>query len=489
MRLDDLPEGNIYLLVKYVDGSHFRDTNPFTLAREFDRLKLEIITANSIRSGALLVRTRTKTSAISLEKTEDLLGRAITVEVADRLNTVEAVAHAPSLRNIDDDELIKELGPQGVVGVRRLGSRGGQRSPQLCLRFRGLAHPTYLNAGYERLPLRLWVRSPPMCRKCASFGHTQHWCRSEAPCCLRCAAPHHTDECQEEQRLCPHCGGPLAAWDRTCPVLQYRLRRAEEDQRAGAGPPYDPSTNGRQVMSTTAAPEKPTTEDVETQTKETPKMVEADTQTKTTSKKDATTTIKPAITSKGTECAKAKTKTSSVQTDDLPIFDGIVTYVEPPQHKQPAKPKSKPEEERQSHSSHPDQWWSDRTHEPRDADLPPAAGTRSSYKAKRSADDGDTLQTAQQTTSEHPEMDDRDLFPKEKKSEVPDDDHTHTFLYDDGSQPARKTTHLYRYGDSVRVVDLDLRPGRRALTAAQRGFYFDRIQGRRLYLQRKPNPK
>ena len=387
MRLEDLPEGNIYLLVKYVDGSHFRDTNPFTLARELDRLQIETITANSIRSGALLIRTKNKNSAALLERTTEVLGRAITVQVADRLNTVEVVAHAPSLKNLSDEELIEELGPQGVVGVRRLGSRSGQRSPQLCLRFRGLAHPAYLRAGYERLPLRLWVRAPPMCRKCASFGHNQHWCRSEEYCCLQCAGPHHTDECQEQQRFCPHCGGPHAAWDRSCPVLQYRLRRAEEEQRAGTGPHAEPSNIRRQDTAEPTIPEKPTTKETGTQTKPTTKMVEAEAQTKKTTKKDAATNIKPMTSSKaiGNACAKPKTKTTYAQTDDLPVFDGIITHVEQPEQEQ-AQPTQPVPQEKQSSTSHPDQRWSGRNPAPRSADLPPAAGTRSSYKGRRNED-------------------------------------------------------------------------------------------------------
>ena len=62
MSLEDLPEGNILLLVRYADGSHFRDTDPFSLAQELDRLHIGTITANPILSGALLVRMKTKTA-------------------------------------------------------------------------------------------------------------------------------------------------------------------------------------------------------------------------------------------------------------------------------------------------------------------------------------------------------------------------------------------------------------------------------------------
>ena len=236
MALEDLPEGNVFLLVRHSDGSYFRDYNPFSVARDLDRLQIEVVSANVIRSGALLVRTKNKTSAQTLANQEELLGRAISVEIADRLNTVEAVAFAPSLKTITEEDLVAELGAQGVIGVRRLTSRDGQRSPLLCFRFRGLAHPANLIAGFEKLPLRLWIRAPLMCRRCSHFGHTQRQCRAVTACCLRCAGPNPTDSCAESLRYCPHCGGPHAA----CAILRFRLRCAEEEQRATAGPPLEP---------------------------------------------------------------------------------------------------------------------------------------------------------------------------------------------------------------------------------------------------------
>ena len=370
----------MFLLVKYTDGTNFRDTNPFTLARELDRLLIGTVTANPIRSGALLIRTKNKTSAKTLTERTELLGKNVIVEVADRLNSVEAVAHAPSLKNITDQDLITELGPQGVIGLRRLGSRDGRRSAQLCFRFRGLTYPAYLTAGYERLPMRPWVRAPMMCRRCASFGHTQQRCRSEQLCCLRCAGPHDTDNCEENRLFCPHCGGPHAAWDRSCGVLQYRLRQAEVEQRASTGPSPEPLLSGGQDTS-----ERPTMKSVGCQTSTTNKMAEASTQTKNATKKDVANTTKPETSTKSTDYKRPNIKTTAAQTDDLPIFDGMVTIIQPldDPKDQPAPPKTSQASQEQSAGSRPDRRWDHRDRDRRDADLPPAAGTRSNYKEKR----------------------------------------------------------------------------------------------------------
>ena len=87
-----------------------------------------------------------------------------------------------------------------------------------------------------------------------------------------------------------------------------------------------------------------------------------------------------------------------------------------------------------------------------------------------------------------PELEDEDLFPKRKSSKE-DEDHPYQFKYQDGTEPLRPITHLYRFAEAVRVVDLDLRSGMKANRAATNGYYFDRISGKRLYLQPvKRNP-
>ena len=74
------------------------------------------------------------------------------------------------------------------------------------------------------------------------------------------------------------------------------------------------------------------------------------------------------------------------------------------------------------------------------------------------------------------------MLPKTTTS-LADEDHHFRFIYDDGSRPARKITHLYRDLKRVRVVDLNLKTNSVAFKAARNGFYFDKVQGKRLFLQ------
>ena len=92
------------------------------------------------------------------------------------------------------------------------------------------------------------------------------------------------------------------------------------------------------------------------------------------------------------------------------------------------------------------------------------------------------LQRLQPPTN--PELSDPELFPTPRLQACPEDQHPYVFLYADGSQPPHPTTRLFRYEQSVRVVDLDLRPRTKANRAATNGFFFDGSYGRILYLKK-----
>ena len=87
------------------------------------------------------------------------------------------------------------------------------------------------------------------------------------------------------------------------------------------------------------------------------------------------------------------------------------------------------------------------------------------------------------TRPEHyDELQDPDLFPR-APAKRPTTTTTYKFLYDDGTAPRTTPTTLYRYDTPVLVADLDLSSRSTAGRAARRGYYFDDVQGRRLYLQ------
>ena len=235
METEDIPRSSAFLLLKYHDGTSFGGVNPFKVAEELDSITDGVASAKAIRSGALLVRTYNSAQTAALLGIQSFLGKEVDTQLATHLNTTDAVAYVPTLLDVEDEQIVRELASQGVIGVQRLKPKNGRRNALIRFRFHGLSHPETINIGYDTHQLRLWIRSPAMCRRCARFGHTTSSCKSTHLRCLQCSGDHATDNCTADTyRLCPHCSGPHAAWDRTCPALLEQLQRAEEVQQASA---------------------------------------------------------------------------------------------------------------------------------------------------------------------------------------------------------------------------------------------------------------
>ena len=152
-------------------------------------------------------------------------------------------------------------------------------------------------------------------------------------------------------------------------------------------------------------------------------------------------------------------KSTEAQTEDLPVFAGLVTLVEE-EEREVTEP-VEPADQKTSSDSEDRHRWDRRTRQGARAMPPPPVHDRAG-------------------PPELPERD-PDLLP-EIQPERQEDDHHYIFKYADGSQPTHPVNRLYRDLARVRVVDLDLRRGTRAYKAARHGYYYDKINGQRLYL-------
>ena len=325
------------ILLSLTNGKDFKIANTFRIAAEIRRLVGEVEAARPDAKGNLVITTKNQQQTEILLQQDRFLDQEAYFDCPQHLNTVEAYVYAPVLTEVPDEEIIAELRDQGVVGIFRLRQRNGRKNPGMRLHILGKTIPTHIRAGFQDIPLRPWRRSPLLCRRCASHGHTQKNCRADTLRCLRCADPHATDDCGAAKNLCPHCGGGHPGWDRRCEVLKSLFNNQE-----------------------TPAWREPT-----------PKT-DASTQTGT-STRDVAITARPHTSAAATGPGPATTKTTAVQTNNIPVFTGPAVIVE--EDAEAEEHSSSASEKNDS-----DRRWDVRTRAQRDAELPPAARTRSSYK-------------------------------------------------------------------------------------------------------------
>ena len=231
------PDGPSFVLVKREDDGNFQHTSPFAIARALDSIcGGSVLNAKAIRSGSLLVHVRNKTQATQLLACTRFLDYPVSVQLADRLNSIEGVITCDALVYSTDDEILHELRSQGVIGVYRLPSRNPDNpNPTVKLTFAGKTLPAALYCGYLAVEVRPWVAGRARCTRCWAYGHSTRLCRRKIQTCGRCGqGGHGMTQCPAGYTSCPCCGGPHCATDKECSKVKEQRREHRQRQREAA---------------------------------------------------------------------------------------------------------------------------------------------------------------------------------------------------------------------------------------------------------------
>ena len=103
-----------FVTIEYEDGTSLETTNPFNIATELRRMVGDVDEARPTASGKLVVKTKSRAQTELLLQQDQFLGRRAVCSFPDRINSVEAVAFAPSLRKVPEEEMLLESQGQGA---------------------------------------------------------------------------------------------------------------------------------------------------------------------------------------------------------------------------------------------------------------------------------------------------------------------------------------------------------------------------------------
>ena len=109
------------------------------------------------------------------------------------------------------DEEIAEA--TGVNSAKRINKKYGEtqmKTRQIILSFDECC-PAYVNFGWERHRVEIFISNPIRCYNCQRFGHLAKFCTLEVRC-SRCAEKHTIQECLKNEKevkiICANCNGP-----------------------------------------------------------------------------------------------------------------------------------------------------------------------------------------------------------------------------------------------------------------------------------------
>lgn len=210
------------LLMVPANPDHKLPTNPFTIARSVKEQVGSIAAAYRDKDGHLVMKVRSeKKVAKLLELTELIDGTAVRIMEHARLNQARCIVTCHSVSELSEEELTKELADQGVIGVHRLGRKGG-KSATMVVTFRGTVVPNAIHFGYDICSTRTYKQAPMQCYRCFSYGHTKARCTAEAELCRNCSKAHTISKDQDGKTICEaaasckNCGGAHSPASRAC---------------------------------------------------------------------------------------------------------------------------------------------------------------------------------------------------------------------------------------------------------------------------------
>ena len=207
----------------------------------------ELDNVKPIKSDRILIEVETKQQCKNLLKTAKLLGYLpVKVSPHRTLNSSKFVIKCEELDKMDEEEIKKELQPQGIIAVKRISIRYSL----YVLTIKGQTMPKRINIGYLKKEIWPYIPNPQRCFQCQKFRHTKNSCKGKAVC-AGCGEGHNLDSCQNEPK-CVNCQGDHVAISRDCPkwkiekdivTVKYTEKISFTDARKRLQPSFDPSKN------------------------------------------------------------------------------------------------------------------------------------------------------------------------------------------------------------------------------------------------------
>ena len=171
------------------------------------------------------------------------------------LNSSKFVIKYEELDKMDEEEIKKELQPQGIIAVKRISIRYSL----YVFAIKGQTIPKRINIGYPKKETRPYIPNLQRCFQCQKFGHTKNSCKCKAVCAGCGEEGHNLDDCQNEPK-CVNFQGDHVALSRDCPkwkiekdivTLKYTEKISFADARKRLHPSFDPSKDSYATVTQT----------------------------------------------------------------------------------------------------------------------------------------------------------------------------------------------------------------------------------------------
>ena len=212
-----------FLLVEATDKKQsITKLSPFLIQKTIQSIIGTVDSIKKLKTDQLLIETNRKTISDKILKLTEFSNLKVSATPHPSLNSSKGVIRCPDLSGISDEEILKELTPQEVSGVRRISfSKDNNRIPTntLVLTFSNPTLPKTIKVGYLVVKVAVYIPNPLRCFDCQKFGHHESKCKSPIWRCGKCGvdADFHNEQSCPNELKCVNCNGPHESRSRECP--------------------------------------------------------------------------------------------------------------------------------------------------------------------------------------------------------------------------------------------------------------------------------
>ena len=158
-----------FLIMEAADKNIPLNLNAFVLKKAIDGMaNADRDNVKPMKSGSVFIEEERKQQCKNLLKTTKLLGYLpVKVSPHRTLKSSKFVIKCQELDKMDEEEIKKELQPQGIIAVKNISIRYSM----YVLTIKGQTIKKKINVGYLK-KTRPYIPNPQRCFQCQKFGHT-----------------------------------------------------------------------------------------------------------------------------------------------------------------------------------------------------------------------------------------------------------------------------------------------------------------------------
>ena len=174
----------------------------------------------------LLVKVCSNRQGEKLMTIQEIATYEVVISPHKSLNQSKGTTLSESMSMCTIEELMETLKDQNVTKIERMQRKiNGELIPthRYILTFSTPELPRTIKlADWHHELVDMYIPTPMQCTRCQKLGHTQKWCRKEAPTCARCSQEgHHAQSCSNEP-LCVNCGESHRSTNKKCPHYLFK---------------------------------------------------------------------------------------------------------------------------------------------------------------------------------------------------------------------------------------------------------------------------